>query len=301
MTSIQGFLFRQLMRWNAPDLKHDRPIADIRRELDDASKNSKPPEGTQKSFTEINGIGAEWITPPNVTSNGVLLYLHGGAYIAGSLRSHSNMVAYFANVIGARALLIDYRLAPEHPFPAAMEDAVAAYCSLLEQGIKGEQIIIGGDSAGGGLTLATLVKLRDDKIPLPTAAFCISPWTDLAATGASLKTHDRKDPWLRGESVAPGGKYYCGESYLPTHPLISPLYADLSGLPPVLIHVGDHEILLDDSVRVAEKMRAAGGKVELEVWKGMWHVFHAFADLMPESKSAVQKIGQFARQHLQPS
>lgn len=299
MTSLQGLLFRQLMRWSAPDLRHGRDIGEIRAELDATAKNSKPPEGTQKNFIEIKGMGAEWITPPNVLSKGVLLYLHGGAYIAGSLRSHSNMVAYFANVIGIRALLIDYRLAPEHPFPAALDDSVAAYCYLLEQGMKPEEIIIGGDSAGGGLTLATLVKLREDKIPLPAAAFGISPWTDLAGTGASVKTHDRKDPWLRGDSVEPGGKYYCGEAYSATHPLISPLYADLSGLPPVLLHVGDHEILLDDSVRVADKIRAAGGKVELEVWKGMWHVFHAFADLMPESKNAVEKIGRFARQHLQ--
>jgi epsilon-lactone hydrolase len=297
MPSLKAIFYRELMRWRTPDLDPVQDIDKIRAGLDDLAKGSHAPKGTRKETVSINGMIAEWITPPNVLPDGVMLYLHGGAYVAGSLKSHSNLVAYFAQKARVRALAIEYRLAPEHPFPAALDDAITAYRCLLDQGTHPENIVIAGDSAGGGLTLATLLKLRDEGLPMPAAAVCISPWVDLAGTGESMKTRARKDPWLKPESVPIGAALYHG-SYPATHPLISPLYGDLRGLPPILIHVGDWEILLDDAVRIADKIRQAGGTIELEVWPGMWHVFHAFKSLTPESRDANEKMGRFIQRHL---
>jgi epsilon-lactone hydrolase len=297
MPSLKAIFYREIMRWRAADLDPVRDVDKIRTGLDNMAKDSHAPAGTRKERISINGINAEWITPPDALPNGVMLYLHGGAYIAGSFKSHSDLVAYFAKNARVRALIIEYRLAPEHPFPAALEDAVASYRWLLDNGTRPQDIVIAGDSAGGGLTLATLLKLRDDGLPMPAAAVCISPWTDLAGTGESLRTRSRKDPWLKSASVAPGAALYHG-TYPANHPLVSPLYGDLHGLPPILIHVGDWEILLDDAVRMAEKIRQAGGTVELEIWPGMWHVFHAFRALTPESKDANEKMACFIQQHI---
>jgi epsilon-lactone hydrolase len=296
MPSLQARVMRLLVRLFAPDLHHERSVESIRADLDRAAHASKPPIGTTKRRLFIGDMEAEWITPAG-ESRGVLLYLHGGAYIAGSIVSHSNTVAYFADVAGVEALLPAYRLAPEHPFPAALDDAVAAYRWLLAQGRHPDELVIAGDSAGGGLTLATLVYLRDARLPLPAAAICLSAWTDLAATGSSLRTRARKEPWLRAESVVPGAAHYYSDQS-PRHPLISPLYADLAALPPILMQVGDYEILLDDTLRVAEKIRAVGGVVEVEVWNGMWHVFQAFTNQLPESRAAVASIGEFIRSYV---
>jgi acetyl esterase/lipase len=197
-----------------------------------------------------------------------------------------------------RALVLDYRLAPEHLFPAAVEDATAAYRWLLAQGIQPERIVIAGDSAGGGLTLATALALRDAADPLPAALVCIAPWTDLAATGASLKTRARLDPSLSPNGIAAAGLRYVGPDGDARAPLASPLYANLRGLPPLLIQVGDHEILLDDSKRLAERARAAGVNVTLEIWPEMWHVFQALAGYLPESDRAIAKIGSYMRARL---
>lgn len=297
MPSLKAIFYREIMRWRAADLDPVKDIDKIRDGLDAMANGSHAPEGTRKEPLQINGITAEWITAPNALPDGVMLYLHGGAYMAGSLKSHSNLVAYFAKKARVCALAIEYRLAPEHPFPAALDDAITSYRWLLDKGTRPEHIVIAGDSAGGGLTLATLLKLRDLGLPLPAAAVCISPWTDLVGTGESMRTRARKDPWLKPASVAPGAALYHGQ-YASNDPLISPLYGDLKGLPPILIHVGDWEILLDDSLRMAEKIRQAGGTVELEVWPGMWHVFHAFKGLTPESAAANEKMGQFIQRHL---
>ena len=199
--------------------------------------------------------------------------------------------------LGCRALVIDYRLAPEHPFPAALEDTIAAYRWLLEQGISHSRIVLVGFSAGGGLALSTLVSLRDAHVPLPAGAVLISPWTDLAGTGESVVTRAEADPWLTDEMNQYHAALYANGKDL-RHPLISPLYADMQGLPPLLIHVGSDEIMLDDSRRVAERAKAAGVEVTLEVWEGLWHVFHAFAYRLAEGKEAIEKIGQFIRKRL---
>lgn len=241
---------------------------------------------------DLGGVPAEWIVAPGAKDDRVILYLHGGGYVMGSINTHRAMMARISRSAKARVLAVDYRLAPEHPFPAGLDDATAAYRWLLDQGYQPGKIVISGDSAGGGLTFATLVALRDENIPLPAAAVPISPWTDLAATGESLKTRAEADPMVGNEGLVPMARHYAGDEDL-KHPLVSPLYAELHDLPPLLIHVGDAEILLDDSTRIAERAKAAGVDVTLEVWPEMVHVWHVFAKLLPEAQQAIDRIGEF--------
>jgi acetyl esterase/lipase len=249
---------------------------------------------------DAGGVKAEWIVPPNAAADRVILYLHGGGYVMGSINTHRAMVARIARASQARALALDYRLAPEHPFPAAVDDATAAYRWLLTQGYQPSKIVISGDSAGGGLVLAALVALRDAKVALPACAVPISPWTDMEGTGASMKTNASKDPMV-APSGGNGGLFNMAKAYVanadPKNPLASPLHADYRALPPLLIQVGGTETLLDDSTRVAEKAKAAGVKVDLEVWDEMIHVWHVFAKLLPEGQQAIDRIGQYVLQH----
>lgn len=242
------------------------------------------------------GIEAEWISAPGAAQDRVILYLHGGGYTAGSIQTHRAMVARIARASNARALAINYRLAPEHPFPAAVDDTTAAYRWLLSQGYSPRKIVIAGDSAGGGLTLAALAALRDSRQPMPAAAVPISPWTDLEGSGDSIRTKAAKDPMVQQDGLAPSARAYAGNASL-RNPLVSPLYADFRGFPPLLIQVGEAEILLDDATRVAERARAAGVAVELEVWDEMPHVWHVFAKLLPEGQQAIDKIGRFVIAH----
>jgi epsilon-lactone hydrolase len=242
------------------------------------------------------GVPAEWIVPPNAANDRVILYLHGGGYVMGSINTHRAMVARIARASQARALAIDYRMGPEHPFPAAVEDATAAYRWLLAQGYKPGKIVISGDSAGGGLTLATLIALRDAGTALPAAAVPISPWADLEGTGASVKTRAATDPMVDQAGLLRMAKMYAGDQD-PKNPLISPIHADYRGVPPMLIHVGDAEILLDDSTRVADRAKAAGVKVELEAWPEMFHVWHVFAKILPEGQQAIDRIGSYVLEH----
>jgi monoterpene epsilon-lactone hydrolase len=238
------------------------------------------------------GVDAEWIAAPGATADRVILYLHGGGYVVGSVKTHRAMISRIARASNARALAIDYRLAPEHPFPAAVEDATTAYRWLLAQGYKPGRIVIAGDSAGGGLTLAALLAIRDSKLPLPAGAVPISPWTDLEGTGESVRTRATRDVMVTQENLASSARDYYG-AHDPRDPLVSPVHADFRGLPPMLIQVGDAEILLDDATRVAARAKAAGVQVELEVWDDMPHVWHVFAKLLPEGQEAIDKIGKF--------
>jgi monoterpene epsilon-lactone hydrolase len=239
-----------------------------------------------------NGVDAEWIAAPGAAADRVILYFHGGGYVLGSINTHRAMVSRIARASIARALAIDYRLAPEHPFPAAVDDAIASYRWLLAQGYKPHKIVIAGDSAGGGLTLAALLAIRDAKLPMPAGAVPISPWTDLEGTGESVRTRAARDVMVTQENLAGSAKQYYG-AHNPKDPLVSPVHADFSGLPPMLIHVGDAEILLDDATRVAKSAKAAGVNVELEVWDDMPHVWHVFAKILPEGQQAIDKIGKF--------
>lgn len=244
---------------------------------------------------DVDGTPAEWVDLPGAEL-GVMLYLHGGGYALGNVNTHRELVARLARATRLRGLALDYRLAPEHPFPAALEDSTKAYHWLLEQGFDPSQLFIAGDSAGGGLTLATLVNLREAGESLPAGAVCLSPWTDLALTGSSMKTKAKADPMLDPESIKQYVRYYAGKDAA-AHPLISPLYADFKDLPPLLIQVGEDEILLDDAVRCAEKARQAGVEVTLEVWEEMFHVFQIMP-FLSEAKQAVKQIAAFVEQNL---
>jgi acetyl esterase/lipase len=250
---------------------------------------------TKCTPVSAGGVPAEWIAGPGAADDRVILYLHGGGYVMGSIATHREMVARLSKASGARALALDYRLAPEHPFPAAVDDAVAAYRWLLSQNIKPSRIVVAGDSAGGGLTLATLVALRDAKVPLPAAGVCISPWADMEGTGASMTTRAKADPVVQKQGLLGMAQLYLGGKD-PRSPLAAPLYANFEGLPPLFIHVGDAETFLDDSTRVAEKAKRAGVKVDLEIWPEMPHVWHLFAPFLPEGQQAIEKIGKYVQE-----
>jgi monoterpene epsilon-lactone hydrolase len=238
------------------------------------------------------GVDAEWIAAPGASADRVILYLHGGGYVIGSINTHRAMISRIARASNARALAIDYRLAPEHPFPAAVDDTIAAYKWLLAQGYKPGKIVIAGDSAGGGLTIAALVAIRDAGLLMPACSVPISPWTDLEGTGESVRTRAARDVMVTQENLAHSAKQYYG-THDPKDPLVSPVHANFRGLPPMLIHVGDAEILLDDATRVAKSAKLAGVDVELEVWDDMPHVWHVFAKILPEGQQAIDKIGKF--------
>lgn len=256
-----------------------------------AKRYGRRPKGVEIALIDIDGMPAEIITPEGTTPERTLLYLHGGGYILCSPDTHRPLVAALAKKSGSRALLIDYRLAPEHPFPAAIDDAMKAYRWLLAQGTDHKTITLAGDSAGGGLTMATLFSLRDAGDPMPAGAALLSPWTDLAMSGESHVTLQERDPMLSVEGAHIGARHYLGGAS-PTNPLASPLYGHFDGLPPLLIHVGGNEILLDDSLRLAERAKSAGVEVTLKVWPGMPHVFQA-ARFLPEARSSVNEIAAF--------
>jgi acetyl esterase/lipase len=247
-------------------------------------------KGIRVEQIEIAGMPAEWLVP-EMDKGGVLLYLHGGGYVICGPATHRPMVAVLARKANVRALVIDYRLAPEHPFPASVEDACKAYRWLLAQGIPARSITVAGDSAGGGLALALLFSLRDAGDPLPAGAALLSPWTDLAMSGWTHVTHGKLDPMLSVEGALLAARHYL-QGASPADPLVSPLYGRYDGLPPLLIHVGGNEILLDDSVRVAERARAAGVPVDIRIWQGMPHVFQAFR-FLPEARNSLAGIAAF--------
>jgi monoterpene epsilon-lactone hydrolase len=254
----------------------------------------RPPAGTKTLSLDAN-VRADRISVPVSHPDRHVLFLHGGAYRAGAPANYRHFTWRIAAATHASVLAIDYRLAPEHPFPAALDDAVSAYRWLLDGGAAPDKILVMGDSAGGGLTLAALLRLRDDSLPLPAVA--LSPWTDLALTGASLKLNARSDPMLNVEHLPMLAQEYLAGAD-PRLPYISPLYGDLAGLPPILLQVGGDEILRDDAVRMHERLRDAGCQSELEVWPRMPHVWHAFAPVLPEARRAIASIGIFARRHL---
>ncbi|HEY3230810.1 MAG TPA: alpha/beta hydrolase [Roseiflexaceae bacterium] len=275
----------------------DVPLAAQRQEWLAAAAQVQLPPDITIAPVDIAGMPGEWVNSPVVAPQRVLFYLHGGGYNAGSCVTHRDLAARLCLASGVRVLLLDYRLAPEHPFPAAVHDTVAAYQWLLARGIPPEQIVMGGDSSGGGLALAAMLWLREHALAVPAAGVLLSPWVDLALTGSSIQSHAAIDPLVSPESLRLAASYYMGDAD-PKTPLASPVYADLRGLPPLLIQVGAHEVLLSDSTRLAEQARAVGMDVTIEVWDAMWHVWHAWAEVLPEGKQAIQRIGAFIRQQL---
>jgi phosphinothricin tripeptide acetyl hydrolase len=237
-------------------------------------------------------VRAEWMVPQDLTNNRVVLYLHGGSYICGSPDSHRSLAGNIAIASKARTLVIDYRLAPEHPHPAAVEDAVAAYRWLLDNQVDPRHMAVAGDSAGGGLALALLVSLRDKNIPLPAAGICLSPWTDLAFTGESWDGKAAVDLIIFRYKELEFARMYLG-GLDPRTPLASPLYADLKGLPPLLVQVGTDEVLLSDAVRLVDRARQAGVDAVIEEWEKMQHVWQFAAAFIPEGRRAIARIGEF--------
>jgi monoterpene epsilon-lactone hydrolase len=277
--------------WN-----RDTSVAQMRSDWDAAFGGSTAPVAYERVCA--GGVDGEWISPANVPEDNAILYFHGGGFRLGSVTSHRDLMAQIALAGGCRVLAINYRLAPEHRFPAALDDALAAYGWMLDRGLKSENVAFAGDSAGGNLVLAAMLALRERGLPLPVSAVLMSPWTDLAATGSSYVSRAEADPIHQRSMILALAKNYLGGQGDPYDPLVSPLYADLAGLPPLLIQVGDRETVLDDSVMFADLARAAGVDVSLEVWDGMIHVFQMFGAELPEARQAIASIAGFLNRHL---
>lgn len=300
MPSWQSRIISQLCRLiiKRPLTEEEAILSHLRFTLN-STRLLRRPVPFKARVTPVNdgGVRGEWVEWKDVSPVGTMLYLHGGGYMACSAETHRPLTLPLARRTGLKTFVPDYRLAPEHRFPAAVDDALAAYRRLLAQGAEPHKLIVAGDSAGGGLTLALLVALRDAGEPLPAAAVCLSPWTDLAATGESLRTNDARCAMFHGCSFAPAARIYLGDES-PYHPLASPLYADLTGLPPLQIFASSSETLLDDAVRVAERARDCGVPIDLQVWDDLPHVWPIHYLLMPEARSAVLRMADFVRQHL---
>jgi monoterpene epsilon-lactone hydrolase len=290
MASPESLMIRQYLKSFSANQTQDLDLQAARKGLEALSALTPVAPDVNVEKTTIEGIPAEWITAPNALENRVFLYLHGGAYIMGSCNTHRYLASKLSRSTAARVLVPEYRLAPENPYPAAIEDAVRVYRWLISSGFAPEKIVIGGDSAGGGLTMATLLSLKDAGDPLPSLTVLLSPWTDMEGTGESMESRKDADPWLSPEPTRTSPVLYIRDLD-PRHPLVSPIYADLKGLPPMLVHVGNDEILLDDSVRLVDRAREAGVDVSFKIWDDMWHVFQTFA--IPEAQQAIDEIGDF--------
>jgi len=299
MTSIQSRLFYWMLRLtkNQSPLRTNLTLQQQRLRLQEMAQRYVKyfPSNVEKRAIRLGELDAEWLCPANASNGGAILYLHGGAFSMGSLLEGRNLAALIALACQSPVLSLDYRLAPEYPFPDALDDSVAAYHWLLETGISPKQIALVGASAGGNLALSTGLTLRDAGEPLPSAIVALSPITDLTLSARLFTNRVKKDPLVSPEWVQPHIAYYLGKVDSRT-PLVSPVFADLHGLPPLLIQVGEHEILVDDVVRFVEKAKPVSVKVNLEIERGMWHVYQKFA-MLPESKRAIDRIGKFIRQN----
>jgi len=241
-----------------------------------------------------NGVRAEWTATPGDDRDSALLWLHGGGYVIGSLVSHRHVVSEAGRAAKAWALALDYRLAPEHPFPAAVEDAVAGYRYLLARGIRPGRIAIAGDSAGGGLVVAAMLAIRDAGLAQPACGWCVSPWVDMEAIGESMSSRAAADPMVQRDGLLEMAKLYLGTAD-PRSPLAAPIYADLKGLSPLLIQVGAAETLLDDAIRLAKVAGAADVRVDLQIWPEMVHVWHLFHPELRAGRQAIEAGGAYVR------
>ncbi|MBX7167777.1 MAG: alpha/beta hydrolase [Pirellulales bacterium] len=296
MPSPQFNFVLQFVRARPADY-HQAPIERLRRDFVRSSSLASPPEDLRLDHGTLGPVPVGWFHLPESRADRVLFYLHGGGFVLGSPITHRELISQLARASATTAVAVDYRLAPEHPFPAAHDDALAAYRGLLAEGIQGRQIVVGGDSAGGALALRLVQRLRDEDVALPAACVLISPWTDLTQSAESYTSVGDRDPMLSRAALQ-----RMADLYLAGHPAddpaASPLLGDLSGLPPLLIHVGSAEILLDDSTRLAERARAAGTEVTLEIFPEMIHVWHFFASVLPEAQAAVAAVGRFIQAHI---
>jgi len=264
-------------------------------------RSQRPPKGTRVSTARLNGLSGEWVLGPGADTHATILHLHGGAFVSGSPATHRELVARVSGAAGVRAFSPDFRLAPEHPFPAALEDTLAAYRWLLAQGYSSSRLVLGGESSGGGLALQGLLAMKEEGIPLPRAAFFLSPVTDwVGLDGESWASRAGLDPLLSHTQCRSNASHYVGKNRLDT-PLLRPAEMDLAGLPPMWIQVGDHEVLLSDAQHLAKRAAEGGVEVDFKVWPGLWHVFQAAAGVVPEGRKSLEELGRFLRKHLGPS
>lgn len=253
-------------------------------------------DGITTEGVDADGVPAEWVAAPDAGS-GAILYLHGGGYVTGSVISHRGMAANLSRASGCRVLTIDYRLAPENKHPAQVQDAHTAYRWMLNNGVDASSLFVAGDSAGGGLTVATLLKARDSGDPMAAAGVCISPWVDMEGNGDSMKSKAGVDPMVSYEGLMDMATHFLGDGDR-RDPLAAPLHADLAGLPPLLIIVGTAETLLDDAVRLHEKAESAGVDSTLEIWQDMVHIWPWFAPFLPEGQQAMDQMGDFIKEQI---
>ena len=276
----------------------ENPTLESQRARLDSLANFFPvPDGTEIEPATVGGVGGEWVRARRARDDAALLYLHGGGYVVGSSKSHRHLAAALSEASGLPVFVADYRLAPENPFPAAVDDAVAAYKGLLDAGLRPERLAIAGDSAGGGLTLAALVALRERGLPMPACAAGLSAWTDLSASNPSHQTRRSRDPMVGMEGLKAMAAQYLGGADAKT-PLASPQFADLAGLPPLLLQVGGDEVLHDDTMVFKDRAEEAGVQVSAESWGGMVHVWHVFHPILSEGRAAIARIGQFLKVHI---
>ncbi|MGH6870234.1 MAG: alpha/beta hydrolase [Rhizomicrobium sp.] len=279
------------------DAPADASLADQRARLESLAAFFPVADGTEVEPGTVGGVKGEWVAARRARRDAVVLYLHGGGYLLGSPVSHRHLLAAVSEASGLRTFAAEYRLAPEHPFPAAVDDAVAAYKGLLDSGIAANRIVIMGDSAGGGLTIATLVAARDKGLAMPACAVAISPWADLSQGGEAHRARKSRDPMVGKEGLDEmAAAYLAGAD--PKTPLASPLFADLKGLPPLLIQVGTEEALYDDAMALTRRADSAGVDVSSESWGGMVHVWHIFHPILGEGRDAIARIGSFVKTHI---
>ncbi len=284
---------KQILREKQLPADVEPPVEAMRKSMEKLA--FKAAGDIETEAVNVAGRAAEWIRAPGSQAERAILYLHGGGYVVGSINTHRSLAGEISRCAQAVVLLIAYRLAPEEPFPAAVDDGVASLRWLIAQGFSPNNLAISGDSAGGGLTLATLIAARDNSIPMPAAAVVISPWADMTCSNESYRTRAAADPMVTVHGLRRMAGLYV-KSNDPTHPYASPNLADLRGLPPVLVHVGRDEILLDDAVIFDEKAKAAGVECRLEIWDNMIHVWHAFHPMLDEGKKGIERVGGFLRE-----
>jgi len=290
MASAELKIVIDMLKANPPIQGAD--LGEMRAGVDALAGAIPPPADVTYTPVDAGGVPAEWSVADIADSGRVVVYFHGGAYVMGSVALHRPLVAQIARRTGARVLNVDYRLAPEHPFPSAVDDALAAYRFVLASGVPASKIALAGDSAGGGLTAATLIALRDSGEAMPGAAVCISPWMDLSQSFGSWQSKADIDPLLDLEQLQSFADAYL-DGADPKTPTASPVFADLRGLPPLLVQVGTAETLLDESVEFAKRARAAGVDITIDTAEDMIHVWHAFADLLPEARDALDDLAAF--------
>ena len=299
--SLGSRLARLAIRlYMAPAFASENAVAPVRSSINNMSKLALLPAGTVVERADVQGMSAEWVRGPGVgpMAGRALLFIHGGAFFSGSPATHRELAARISAASGLPALVIDYRLAPEHRFPAALDDCVAAYNFLLKQGLKPGKLAIGGDSAGGCLTMMTLLTLRDKHVTLPAAALLISPLTDAVNyDGESYRTRAEADPWFKPEDVGRHMTHFIGTAAVKPA-ILSPLRCDLSGLPPILVQVGGDEILMSDSTRLVERARKAGVDATVHVFDHMYHDFQLFGVIVPEARVAIAELGAFLKKRV---